>query len=143
MADLFNEIIPAILQTKQNVLEEEKDYVPFIVNRALSYHYDCIMFANEMNRLPNLDRKLQFDFYINTIRSYKRPFQKWQKRETVEDLEIIKEYFNYSNEKAKQAMTVLTSAQIDEIRTKIYKGGSENGPKHRRTIQGANRGKAS
>lgn len=68
MADLFKDIIPAILQTKKEVLVDEKDYVPFIVNRALSYHYDCVMFANEMNKYPSLGKKPQFDFLINTVR---------------------------------------------------------------------------
>ena len=123
MSDLFKEIIPSILQTKEYVLENEKDYVPFIVNRALSYHYDCAMYANEMNRLPHTDRKLQYDFYLNSIRGYRRPFQRWQKREEDDALEAIKEYYGYSNEKAKEALSILSDAQIDEIKTRLFKGG--------------------
>jgi len=74
MSDLFKEIIPSILQTKKNVVENEKDYVPFVVNKALSFHYDCVLFVNEMNRVPNTDRILQYHYYLNTIRGYKRPF---------------------------------------------------------------------
>jgi hypothetical protein len=123
MSDLFKEIIPSILQTKEYVLENEKDYVPFIVNRALSYHYDCAMYANEMNRLPNTDRKLQYDFYLNSIRGYRRPFQRWQKREEDDALEAVKEYYGYSNEKAKEALSILSDAQVDEIKKRLYKGG--------------------
>jgi len=123
MSDLFKEIIPSILQTKEPVLENEKDYVPFVVNRALSYHYDCAMYANEMNRLPNLDRKLQYDYLLNSIRGYKRPYQKWQKREENDALDAVKEYYGYSNERAKEALSLLSDAQVDEIRNRIYKGG--------------------
>lgn len=130
MADLFKEIIPSILQTKEYVLEEEKDYAPFIVNRALSFHYDCVLYANEMNRLTHLDRKLQYDFLINIVRGYKRPYQRWQKRIENEDLEAIKEYYGYSNEKAKEVLFILSDAQINEIKTRIYKGGLND--KHQR-----------
>jgi len=123
MADLFRDVVPSILQTKKNVLEDEKDYVPFVVNKALSFHYDCIMFANEMNKHPGLDRRLQYDFLINTVRGYKRPYQKWQKLEKDDALEAIKEYYGYSNERAKEARSILSDAQIDEIKRKVYKGG--------------------
>lgn len=123
MSDLFKEIIPSILQTKEYVLDNEKDYVPFVVNRALSYHYDCAMYANEMNRLPNLDRKLQYDYCLNSIRGYKRPYQKWHKREEDDALEAIKEYYGYSNGKAREALSILSDAQVDEIKKRLYKGG--------------------
>jgi len=126
MSDLFKDIIPSILQTKKDVLEEEKQYVPFVVNRALSFHLDCVLKANEMNMLPHTDKKLQYHFLINTIRGYKRPFQKWQKRETIEDLEVIKEYYSFSNEKAKSALSVLSSAEIDELRKRLFRGGASN-----------------
>lgn len=126
MSDLFKDIIPAILHTKKGVLEEEKQYVPFVVNRAISFHYDCVLLANEMNKLPHTDKKLQFDFLLNRVRGYKRPFQKWQKRETIEDLEVIKEYYSFSNEKAKIALSVLSSAQIDELRKRLFRGGANN-----------------
>ena len=122
--DVFKDIVPAILLTKDStILDNEKDYNAFIVNKALSFHYDCILFVNQMNIHNNLDGKLQFHFLLNSIRSHKRPFQKWQKRETVEDLEVIKEYFNYSNEKAKEALTVLSDVQINEIKKLLSKGG--------------------
>lgn len=125
MADLFKDIVPSILQTKKSVVtqENEGDYVPFVVNKALSFHYDCVLYANEMNRHPNIDPLLQYQYLLNTVRPYKRPFQKWQKRETVEDLDAIKEYYNYSNEKAKEALAVLSKSQITEIKKKLDKGG--------------------
>lgn len=134
MPDLFKDILPSILQTKKNVIEDEKDYPAFIVNKALSFHKDCVLFANEMNRLPNIDSILQYHYYLNTIRAYKRPFQKWQKRETIENLDAIKEYFNYSNEKAKDALLVLSDGQIDDIKRKLDKGGLN--AKSKRTNRG-------
>ena len=86
MTDLFKEIIPSILQNKKNVLENEKDYHGFVVNRALSFHYDCVLQANEMNQYPGLPATLQYQYLLNTIRGYKRPFRKWEKRETIDDL---------------------------------------------------------
>ena len=125
MADLFKAIIPSILQTKKVEVthENERDYVPFVVNKALSFHKDCVLFANEMNKVPNIDDILQYHYQLNTIRAYRRPFQKWQKRETIENLEAIKEYFNYSNEKAKDVLMVLSDGQIDDIKRKLNKGG--------------------
>jgi hypothetical protein len=140
MTDLFKDVIPSILQSKKHVIssENERDYVPFVVNKALSFHYDCVLQANQMNLIPNTEKLLQFHYLINKIRGYRRPFQKWHKRETIEDLESIKEYFNYSNEKAKEALTVLTSDQIIEIRKKLNKGGLN--AESRRTNRGATKG---
>jgi arabinogalactan endo-1,4-beta-galactosidase len=128
MADLFKEVIPSILQTKKVVVteENENDYVPFIVNKALSFHRDCVLYANEMNKLPNTDRLLQYNYLINTVRGYKRPFQKWQKYTPTQDLELIKEYFNFSTEKAKDALSILSEEQLDEIRRRLYKGGLDD-----------------
>jgi nitrogen regulatory protein PII-like uncharacterized protein len=126
MADLFKEVVPSILQTKQNALvseQDENDYVPFIVNKALSFHADCLHYANEMNMNHHLDKKLQYDFLFHTVRGYKRPFQKWMKREKEEDIELIKEYFNFSTEKAKTAIRILSDNQIKEIKKKLDKGG--------------------
>ena len=135
MADLFKDIVPSILQNKNFVLDNERDYVPFVVNRALSFHYDCVLQANEMNMWPNLDEKLQYDYYLNSIRSYKRPFQKWLKRETISELELIQEYYNCSLEKAKEYLTVLTKDQLNTIRKRLFKGGFDD--KHRQTNRGS------
>ena len=124
--DVFRELIPSIIQTKKNVLEDEKDYPAFVVNRALSFHYDCVLQANEMNKNPGLPAMLQYQYLLNTVRGYKRPFRKWEKRETIDDLEAIKEYYNYSNEKAKEALVLLDTAQLETIRKAIDKGGTND-----------------
>jgi len=126
MADLFKDIIPSILQNKKNVLENEKDYNAYVINKALSFHYDCIMQANEMNRFPSLPVILQYQFLLNSIRGYKRPFKPWQKRETIENLETVKEYYNYSNEKAKEVLVLLNADQIEELKRKLNKGGTND-----------------
>ena len=126
MPDLFKDIIPSILQTKKNVLQDEidvKDYTPFVVNRALSYHMDCILYANEMNLYPEMDKDLQYQYLLNTIRSMKRKFQPWQKASADKDLECVKEYFGYSNQKAKEALRILNDEQIAEIKATTIKGG--------------------
>ena len=126
MPDLFKEILPSILQTKKSVFRDEidfKEYNPWIINRALSYHMDCVLSANEMNRYSSLDPDIQYQYLLNTIRSMKRKFQPWQKSETDKDIECVKQYFGYSNEKAKEALRILTPEQIAEIKAKIIKGG--------------------
>ena len=126
MPDLFKDIIPSILQTKKNVLQDEldvKDYTPFVVNRALSYHMDCILYANEMNLYPEMDKDLQYQYLLNTIRSMKRKFQPWQKASADKDLDCVKEYFGYSNQKAKEALRILNDEQIAEIKANTIKGG--------------------
>ena len=130
MPDIFKEIVPSILQTKKNVFGDDpdyKDYNPFIVNRALSFHPDCIPYVEEMNELHHLDKDMQYQYLINTIRPMKRKFASWQKAQVEKDLECVKEYFGYSNQKAKEAMRILTNEQIIEIKRRIDKGGVKNG----------------
>jgi len=127
MPDLFKEIIPSILQTKKDAFAEatdHKDYTPFVVNRALSYHVDCILYVNEMNLYPSLDKDLQYQYLLNSIRPMKRKFQPWQKAEVLKDIECVKEYFGYSNEKAKDALRILTNEQLEQIRKYTDKGGT-------------------
>ena len=126
MPDLFKEILPSILQTKKSVFRDQldyKEYKPFIVNRALSYHMDCILYANEMNKNSSLDVDMQYQYLLNTIRPMKRKFQSWQRTSVDKDIECVKQYFGYSNEKAKEALRILTEEQIAEIRIKTDKGG--------------------
>lgn len=124
MADLFKEIIPSILQTKKYVLDEEKDYKGFLVNRSLSYHMDCILYANQMNMNPSIPAKLQYQYLLNTIRPMKnRKFQPWQKQAVVKELDCVKEYFGYSDVKAKEALRILSVEQIAFIKEKLDKGG--------------------
>ena len=100
----------------------EKQYIPFMVNRSLSYFNDTVLIANEMNIHHHLDNRLQFDFLINIVRKRKR-FSKWFKPETESDVEVVKSYYGYSNEKAYQALTLLTKSQIEELKKKVNKGG--------------------
>ena len=126
MADVFKEIIPSILQTKVNYLRDDidvKEYQPFLVNRALSYHLDCVLYVNEVNLYHELDKDMQYHYLLNTIRPVKRKFQPWQKSNTDKNLECIKEYFGYSNQKAKEALLLLSDEQIAEIKRKTNKGG--------------------
>ena len=113
--------------TKENLIEEDpdaiKEYPPYIVNRCLSGHLDTIMFANEMNKFPNLDKDLQYSFYLNTLRKKKR-FSPWLRKDKVTDLEIIKQYYGYSNEKALHALKILTPDQINFIKQRLDIGGT-------------------
>ena len=114
--------------TKQNLIEEDpgaiNKYPPYIVNRCLSGHLDCIMFANEMNKFPNLDKDLQYSFYLNTLRK-KRRFSPWLRKDKVTDLEIVKQYYGYSNEKASNALKILTPEQINFIKQRLEIGGTK------------------
>ena len=118
----------SINQTKKNLIDEdpslEKDYAPYIINRCFSGHIDCLMYANEMNKFSSLDKKLQYDFFINIIRKKKR-FSPWLKQEKIKDLELVKSYYGYSNEKAKQALKILTKEQLDFIKSKLETGGTK------------------
>jgi len=100
----------------------EKAYTSFMVNRGLSYFPDTILFANEMNVHHHIDHRLQFDFFINIIKKKKR-FSKWAKPINIENLELIKEYYGYSNEKAKSVLSLLNGEQINELKIRMYKGG--------------------
>lgn len=123
--DLFKEVLPSLLQTKKSIItpENEKEYDAYIVNLALSQHSDCVLYVNEMNMLSGLDKKLQYDFYINTLIAKKRPFQKWYKAKESSDITAIKEYFGYSSEKAKEASRILTDEDIMKIKEVIDKTG--------------------
>ena len=120
--DFVNQIMQG---KKQLIVDEltEKEYVPFIVNKTLSYHKDCLMYANEINRRHFLDKKLQNDFLLNTIRSKKRPFIKWAKSEKSEDLECIKQIYGFSDKKAHDALRLLNDEQIQELKEKTDIGG--------------------
>ena len=125
MADLFKEIIPSILQTKEYALlteQDEKSYSSFMVNRALSYHRDTALIANEMNKFTTLDNKLKYDFLINIIRAQKRPYSKWHKKAQNSDLSTVKEYYGYSDAKAEEALKILSDDQIAVMKKQLYKG---------------------
>jgi hypothetical protein len=125
MAKVFD-YVNEILQGKKNLMvtaEDEKGYIPFLVNRALSYHYDCVLFSNEMNRRHFLDKKLQHDFFINTIRSKKRPYVKWGKSEKEDDLEYIKKSYGFSDSKAIEALRLLSKEDILKLKEQTDIGG--------------------
>ena len=129
------DFIKAINDSK-NVMKDtslaEKDYIPFLINRGLSFFHDTVIQVNEMNRLHFLDNKLQFDYLLNNIRPRKR-WSKWLKPDKIDNLELVKEYFGFGNEKAKEALEVLTNENIEEIKSKLAKGGVEkNDYKYRR-----------
>ena len=111
---------------KKNLIEEDpstiKDYPAYIINRCLSGNLDCIMFVNEMNKYSFLDKDMQYSFYLNTLRKKKR-FSPWLRKDKVTDLEIIKQYYGYSNEKASQALKILTPEQISYIKQRLETGG--------------------
>ena len=115
----------AINTTKKDIMVDdmsEKSYTPFMVNRGLSYFPDTILYANEMNLNHHIDHRLQFDFFINIIKKKKR-FSKWAKPINIENLELIKEYYGYSNEKAKSVLSLFSAEQIADLKQRIYKGG--------------------
>jgi hypothetical protein len=119
------EYLNSINDTKVDIIVDditEKSYNGFMINRSLSYFPDTVIFANEMNRYHHIDKKLQFHFLINTIRKRKR-FSKWIKPELDTDIEVVKEYYGYNNEKARQALSLLSSSQIEELKKKVNKGG--------------------
>lgn len=118
--------LTSINHSKVNILEENPDainkYPPYIVNKCLAGHIDAVMFANEMNLFHFLDKKLQYDFLLNTLRAKKR-FSPWLRKEDISDLELVKKYYSYSNEKAKQVLPLLTDEQLSFIRKRLDTGG--------------------
>ncbi len=123
----LKDYLNSINQTKKNLMDEDEsyiqDYPPYIINRCLSGHLDCIFYVNEMNKYSQLDKKLQYDFYLNTLRQRKR-YSPWLKKEKLECLDLVKEYFRFSDEKAKKALEILTEEDLDYIKKKMDKGGS-------------------
>jgi hypothetical protein len=125
------DFVNSINSTKQNMMRNtendelaERGYNPFMTNRALSYHNDTIGLANEMNMRHEIDSVMQYEFLLNTVRSKKR-YAKWHKKENDSDLELIKEFYNYSDTKALQALNVLSDKQLEQIKIKMAKGGRD------------------
>ena len=118
----------SINQTKKNLIDEdpslEKDYSPYVINRCLSGHLDCIMFVNEMNKYHFLPKKIQYDFLLNSLRTKKR-FAPWLRKDTIKDLDNVKRYYGYSDEKAKQALRILSKKQLNFIQSKFETGGKK------------------
>ncbi|ADO99414.1 clamp loader of DNA polymerase [Synechococcus phage Syn19] len=122
----LKDYLNTINQTKQYLMDEdpgwEKNYPAYVINKCMSQHMDTIMYANEMNQYQGLDKKLQYDFFINIVRPRKR-FSPWGKKQKVKDLELVKQYYGYSTEKALQALRILSPEQLEIIRDKLNKGG--------------------
>ncbi len=118
----------SINQTKKNLIDEdpslEKEYSPSVINRCLSGHLDCIMFVNEMNKYHFLPKKIQYDFLLNSLRTKKR-FAPWLRKDTIKDLDNVKRYYGYSDEKAKQALRILSKKQLNFIQSKFETGGKK------------------
>ena len=123
----LKDYLNAINNTKEPLMDSEdetweKKYPPFVVNKCLMPFQDTIFIVNEINQLPNIDKKLQFDFFLNSLRPRKR-FSPWAKAMKLENLEYVKEFYGYNNEKAKAALDILDDEQISAIKIKLNKGG--------------------
>ena len=117
--------LTAINDSKENIMVDdlaEKEYRSFLVNRGLSYFVDTVLLANEMNIHHNVDRKLQFDFLLNSVRKRKR-FSKWLKPEQNANVELVKARWGYNDEKARAALTLLSESQINSLRASAERGG--------------------
>ena len=112
--------------TKDNLIDDDPDtiksYPAFIVNRCLRGHLDTILYSNEMNIHNHLDNDMQYEFYLNSLRKRKR-FSPWLKKDKIQDLDIVKQYYGYSNEKAFQALRILSKEQLDYIKQRLETGG--------------------
>ena len=123
----LGEYLNAINYTKEPLMDTEdeqveKKYAPFIINRCLSYFIDTVIHANEINKFASIDKKMQFDYYRQSIRKRKR-FSKWQKKEITDKLETVKEYYGYSNTKATEILDLLNYDEIEQMRIYLTGGG--------------------
>lgn len=121
------DFVNSVSYNKTNFFQEDEEladkaYAPYMVNKALALYPDCLLMSNEMNIYSFLDKKLQFDYYLNSIRPVKR-FAKWVKKSDNDDLEAVKAYYDCSNQKAKQALSVLSKSQVKSIKERLQKGG--------------------
>ncbi len=122
------DFVNSINYTKKDLMKDpevsETSYVPYVVNKALSYFPETIMYANEMNRVQ-ADGKLQYHYLLNTVRPGKR-FAKWVKKDDTESIELVKLFYGYSTEKAQQALTVLSQENLHYIKQKLQRGGNDD-----------------
>ena len=124
----LKDYLKAINETKEPLLDSidetwEKKFPPFVINRCMSMFYDTVMHSNEMNGLHFLPKRMQFHYFINSIRKKRRFGGKWLSQTKLKNLEIVKSYYGYSNQKAKEALNILTDDQIESIKTKMIQGG--------------------
>jgi len=122
---MLSDFLNSINQTKQNLISKdpnlEKEYVPFVVNKCLSYFPDTIFYANKMNQSSGLDKKMQYDYYLHSVSKRKR-FSKWIKPEENKDIEVVKEVFGYSDARAREIIDLLP---MDKLRDLTQKGGQK------------------
>ncbi len=118
------DFVKSITYTKQDIMHDlnESEYEPFLVNRALAYYQDCILYANEMNRRFEISARLQYHYLLNTIRKRKR-FAKWIKPNKIDDLRIVMEYYSVSRQKAEEYLDIISEKEIGILRGKMNKGG--------------------
>jgi hypothetical protein len=123
----LNDYLYSINQSKKNIIDVDEDaakgYPPYVVNKCLSGFTDSILFANEMNINHHLDKKMQYDFYINSLKPRKR-FTPWVKKDTVENLELVKQYYGYNHSKAEAALRILTNSELQQIKKLLDTGGT-------------------
>ena len=122
----------SINQSKKNILDDDPDaarkYPAYVVNRCLSSFTDTVLYANEMNKNSHLPPKMQYDFFLNSVKPRKR-FSPWARKDSIDYLDIVKEYYGYNDDKALQALRILTKDQLDKISYLLRKGGNNNGRK--------------
>lgn len=125
----LKEYLDPINKTKEPIMDDpvmgeifEKGYQPFIVNKCLHAFMDTILVVNEMNERPNLDKKMQFDFLLNSL-SKRGRYTQWMRASKVENIDIVKEYYGYNNAKAQEALSILTKSDIEELKQRLDKGG--------------------
>lgn len=121
--DLFKELLPSILTTKEDILEDEKEYNAYIINRAISPHIDCVLHANQMNMMAHLPRKMQYDYLRHATRKMKRGFKPWHKLINDENINIIKQFFGYSTRKAEEVYDFITKEQLEHMKQTLRIGG--------------------
>ena len=117
----------SINQSKKNILDDDKQaakkYPAYVVNRCLSSFTDTVLYANEMNKNSHLPPKMQYDFFINSVKPRKR-FSPWARKDSIDYLDVVKEYYGYNDDKALQALRILTKDQLDKITYLLRKGGN-------------------
>ena len=118
----------SINQSKKNIMDEDpsstKEYAPYIINKCLSGHIDCLMYVNEINKNHSLDKKLQYDFLINILRIKKR-YSPWIRKDKLKDIDLVKSYYGYSRDKAEQSLKILSKEQLKFIAQKLEIGGTK------------------
>jgi len=124
----LSEWLNSINQSKKNLIDSDpslkSEYPPYIINKCFSSHFDTVLIANEMNINSHLAKDMQYSFYINIVRKRKR-FSPWLRKDKIKDLDYVKRYYDYSNEKAKQALRILTKEQLNFIKSKFETGGTK------------------